>query len=107
MNDTIIWSPGVTLDQVEERVFKKAFIHFRGNKTAMANSLGCSVRTIDNKFERYAAEDKKREEAAEQLREVCEERLARARGIKRETPVEVSVAKTSEQITDLRAKKRI
>ena len=53
----IHWQPGVTLDEVERQVIMAAIRFFHGNKSATANSLGVSVRTIQNKLDRYEKED--------------------------------------------------
>lgn len=79
-NGTINWQPGVTLDHIEEQVIKKAYAHFRGNKTATAVALGVAIRTLDSKFEQYEKEDQYRREKEEldRLRKV--DHLLRARG---------------------------
>lgn len=76
----VMWSVGMTLDALEKQVIQKAYRFFRGNKTMTSNSLGISVRTLDNKLERYEAE-----ELVEQERKLREEErrnflLAKARG---------------------------
>lgn len=58
---SIQWSPGYTMDMVEEEVIRKALRHFRGNKTQTASALGISIRTIDNKLEKYGIENPKTE----------------------------------------------
>jgi hypothetical protein len=50
----IIWSPGVTLADAEKSIIHAALKFHRGNKTATANSLGISARTVDNKLAEYA-----------------------------------------------------
>lgn len=47
------WSPGVTIEQIEEGVIKKALRFYQGNKTKTAQSLGIAVRTLDNKLSKY------------------------------------------------------
>lgn len=49
----IIWSPGVTLEQIEKQVILKAFSFFDCNKTRTADALGIAVRTLDAKLEKY------------------------------------------------------
>jgi len=53
LNEIITWSPGVSLEEIEKQVILKAFRFYRGNKTATSNALGCSIRTLDNKLEKY------------------------------------------------------
>lgn len=50
------WTPGMTLDYVEKEVITKAFRWFRYNKTQTAIALGISIRTLENKLERYERE---------------------------------------------------
>jgi DNA-binding NtrC family response regulator len=49
----INWYPGVTLRELEKEAIQKALQFYRWNKTATAQSLGISVRTIDNKIAKY------------------------------------------------------
>lgn len=77
----ISWSPGTTLDEIEKQVILAALGHFRNNKTATANALGITARTIDNKIALYAKEKAKQEEANAEARRRAEEHLARARGL--------------------------
>ncbi len=81
MNGIIMWSPGVTLEHIERQVIVKAYFHYRENKTATAAALGISVRTLDNKFEKYALDDQGAKEADEQRQRDKEHQLARSRGI--------------------------
>lgn len=80
MNGTINFSPGVSLDAVEKQAILLSYGHFRQNKTATANALGISIRTLDNKLERYEAEEKEAKDNAEQERTRGAEQLARFRG---------------------------
>ena len=81
LNHTVTWSPGMKLDQLEESAIKKAMIHFQGNKTATANSLGIAVRTLDNKLKIYEDRDKEYEKRQDDQREKDREFLARSRGL--------------------------
>ncbi len=49
----VVWTPGMTLDQLEKKVILQAYRHYRANKTMTAQALGISVRTLDNKFAEY------------------------------------------------------
>lgn len=84
MNDFIIWSPGVTLDQIERQVIEKAFAFFRKNKTQTAQALGIAIRTLENKFERYEKEDAAALEAQAQREQAAADFQRRCRG---EAPV--------------------
>jgi len=80
MSDIITWSPGITLDQIERQVILKAFDHFRKNKTVTSNALGISIRTLDNKLDKYLEEDKVELERQNAERAKRSEQLARSRG---------------------------
>lgn len=53
---SFLWQPGLTLEDVEKEVIKRAF-QFYGQKLTTAGALGISVRTLDTKLAKYAAED--------------------------------------------------
>ncbi len=94
MNNGIInWSPGVSLEAVEQQVIQRAFEHFRGNKTTTANALGISIRTLDSKLERYQQEEKEREAGHDRAERERSHQLARARGITPSQSVTVQTAK--------------
>jgi Bacterial regulatory protein, Fis family len=78
--DLITWSPGVTIEAIEEQIIKKALAHYRGNKTVTAQSLGISVRTLDNKLEKYFEDQKKNQENADAEKLKRQEFLMRCRG---------------------------
>ena len=78
---SVVWSPGVTLDAIEEQIIKNAYAHFRNNKTAAAQSLGIDVKTIHNKLDRYAAEELKHKERFDEDQRKRTEFLARCRGV--------------------------
>ncbi len=80
MSGLISWSPGVSLEEIEKQVIIKAFSHYRQNKTTTSIAPGISIRTLDNKLERYAADAKAEEERLEKSRRSRTEQLARARG---------------------------
>lgn len=80
MNGPIQWSPGVTLDMIEKQVILKAYSHFRQNKTATSIALGISIRTLDNKFEKYEQEEKEEREKDDARKRKREADLVRARG---------------------------
>ncbi len=80
MDNIIAWSPGITLESIEKQIITAAFKHYRGNKTATANALGIAIRTLDNKFEKYAAEAAVEKERDENEQSKRTEFLARCRG---------------------------
>lgn len=77
--EAIFWSPGVTLDAIEKLVICKAYQFYKQNKTATAKALGISIKTLDNKFERYEKEDAEAKEAMQNEYERREQFLHRAR----------------------------
>lgn len=81
MTDPIYWSPGVTLEAVEKQVILKAFRWFRGNKTQTSIALGISIRTLENKLEKYEDDGRKQELAEQADREKRQAHLNRARGL--------------------------
>lgn len=81
MRESVIWSPGQTLDLLEKEVIVKAFRFYHGNKTATSNSLGISIRTLENKLEKYESEAMLQDAVNERLRKEREYFLARSRGI--------------------------
>lgn len=48
-----MWQPGKKLEDIEREVILAAMKFFYNNKTRAAESLGISIRTIDNKMEKY------------------------------------------------------
>ncbi len=81
MHDMIMWSPGVTLEGIEQQVIIKAYAFYRKNKTATAQSLGISIRTLDNKLEKYEADQLLQTERDYESRQRRAEQLNRARGL--------------------------
>lgn len=80
MINQITWTPGTPLRELQYRVIEAAYSFYGGNKTATANSLGISVRTLDTKLEAIESQkvsDKLRWEEARTARELF---LARQRG---------------------------
>ena len=87
MNE-VIWSPGVTLENIEEQVIKKAYAHFQQNKLATANSLGISERTLYSKLAQYEQQEKRSKEEAELRRKNAEEYQLKWRGLAHTAPNE-------------------
>lgn len=61
----IHWTPGTTIESAEREVIEQALKFYRGNKTATASALKVSTRTLDNKLEQYADDDRKSREHAD------------------------------------------
>lgn len=77
----IQWSPGVTLEQVEEQVIRHAYKFYQRNKSATARALDISIRTLDSKLEKYENDDQARKQRDEQNRKRDIDWLARHRGV--------------------------
>lgn len=78
---TIIYTPGITLEMAEKLLIQGAMKFHQGRKTAVASALGCAIRTLDTKLEKYAEEDVELERRQEQQRIRDKEFLDRSRGI--------------------------
>lgn len=76
----IIWTPGVSLEENEREIILAAMKHHNGNKSAVARSLNITVKTVDNKLEKYAKDDAEIAEAAIRERHKSDEFLQRQRG---------------------------
>lgn len=92
MSGIIMWSPGMSLEDIEKQVILKAYGHYRQNKTVTANSLGISVRTLDTRIEKYEQDQKELELREEQRRRDREELLKRSRGVPNPNPTLASAA---------------
>ena len=57
---SIIWQPGMTLEQAEKHIIQNALLFCRGNKTHTAKALGIAIRTLDSKLDKYEAEENER-----------------------------------------------
>ena len=49
----VTWYPGMTLQDIEEAVIKKALVHYGGNRNNTAAALGIAVRTLQYKIDEY------------------------------------------------------
>jgi len=90
MDSQVMWSPGMKLEVLEKLCIEKAFRFYHNNKTATANSLGISIRTLDNKLEKYEMEGIENEASNTRRKQEREDHLRRARG----EPVQYDTAAT-------------
>ena len=81
MNNPVYWTSGMTLEAMERLVIQQAFSVFRNNKTATANALGISVRTLDSKLEKYAEEQQVKDQNAAELKKRTADFHMRSRGL--------------------------
>ena len=56
--NVVIWQPGETLEQLEERVVKAAVDIAEGKKDIAAKALGISLQTVYNHLDRAIKRDK-------------------------------------------------
>jgi hypothetical protein len=79
---SVNWMPGMTLEQIEKLVILEALKFYRGNKSQTALTLGITVKTIDNKLERYTEDAKREADRIERDRIERDRQLAHQRGVK-------------------------
>lgn len=75
-----MWTPGQTLEGIEKEAIKKAYQFYQQNKTQTAASLGISIRTLDNKLEKYETEDAEMKVRQDEYERREEDYRKRARG---------------------------
>lgn len=88
----IYWQPGMTIDQLEKQVIRKALVYFQGNKTKTADSLGIAIRTLDNKIEKYQEEEdafqRRSVEASRNQFEMLQRQQGKSVGVQTESTLE-------------------
>lgn len=77
----VIWTPGMTLEQLERQTIMKAIAVYGYNKSAAARALGITYRTIENKMVKYEKDDEARKEKEVMDKAKREAQLMRARGL--------------------------
>ncbi len=55
-----VYTPGMTLETLEQQAILAAYSFFKGVKTTTAQSLGISVRSLSDKLERYGQMENER-----------------------------------------------
>lgn len=77
MDTSVLYTPGMSLDQLEKLAILRCYHFNQNNKTATAGSLGISIRTLDNKLARYKEDEdvyeRSREDRAERSRRLLQE----------------------------------
>jgi len=76
----IVWSPGMSLESVEERVIQAAISFYKDEKRA-ADSLKLSPKDFEKKIKKYQNECKKVEELKELERQKHNDFVLRSRGM--------------------------
>ena len=73
----MMWTIGMTLDEVEALVIKQALSYCGNNKAQVARMLGVSYRGLENKMDRHNIEYK-RDEKIENSKTISAEQETRA-----------------------------
>ncbi len=81
MMNTVIFQPGMTLEELEKQAILCSFRFHRGNKTATSNALGIAIRTLDAKLEKYEKDSEETKKRMDDQRMMAEDHLRRARGL--------------------------
>lgn len=78
----IQWVPGVTIEGAEKQIILQAFKFYKQHKVQTAASIGLSLRTLDIKLEKYAADDRDQLARTEHANRERQIQSDRHRGIK-------------------------
>lgn len=84
------WVPGITLESMEKACILQALKFYRGNKSQTAVALGVSVKTIDNKLEKYEKDGQLERERYDREKVEREKIYRRFRGIPEDAVLEES-----------------
>lgn len=77
----IIWSPGMSLEEVEEKVIQKAYDFFIKNAETAANSLKISLDDFNEKMDKFKLKEQEIKKLIDKEKEKEREYLERSRGI--------------------------
>lgn len=77
----IIWSPGMSLEDIEEKIIEKAYEHYSKNEEKTANALKISLEKLQEKIKKFADKQGEMNHTLEMEKQKYEEYLRRARGI--------------------------
>ncbi len=81
MMNTVIFQPGMTLEELEKHAILCSFRFHRGNKTATSNALGIAIRTLDAKLEKYEKDGEEGKKRMDEQRALAEDFSRRQRGL--------------------------
>lgn len=91
----IVWSPGISLEEIERRIIEKAFEFYNRNAQTTANSLKIDVNELNKKKRKYE-EDDKQIEISRYAQQVLENNFKlRARGVNTDEPIQPIVQEYS------------
>lgn len=81
MNQQIIWTPGVTLEDIQRQVIVKALQFYKQDKAQTAISLQMTPKALEKKLEQYEKEQREHEMRREEVRKKEADFRLRARGM--------------------------
>jgi hypothetical protein len=87
MADMIMWSPGMTLEQIEKKIILRA-LEFYKKKTVTAEALGIAVRTLEYKLEKYEKDAEAEKAKAIVDEQAQKDRVDRFRGRRLKSGIE-------------------
>jgi hypothetical protein len=76
----VIWSPGVSLEQIEKQVILAAYEFYKRNIYLTSKSLNVEIGSLQKKINKYEKERLAEEEKIEIRKKREEEFISRARG---------------------------
>ena len=80
MKNAVIWSPGVTMANIEKQVIYKA-LDFYKTREVTANALKISLKIFDKKMEIYEQEELEYKNKLEETQRKREAHVRRVRGL--------------------------
>lgn len=80
----IIWSPGMSLEDMQEKVIRSALHYFNYDIETTARNLKISLEVFNKKILKYEEKEKKLKELKEEEKRKNEEFDLKSRGIKTE-----------------------
>jgi hypothetical protein len=80
LDNFIPYSPSLTLEAVEKEVILRHYAFYHENKTQTAAALGITARTLYDKLEKYAEDEKEEEKRRAEKQRQTDEFIRRSRG---------------------------
>jgi len=76
----IIWSPGVSLEDMEEKIIEKAYDHYGKNAEKTASSLKIPMDILNEKIKKFSEKQREINKMLDLEKKKYEDYLRRARG---------------------------
>lgn len=83
----IAWSPGVSLEDMEEKIIRKAYSFYNKNVEATSKCLKIGIAELEEKIKLFAIKEQEVKETVEKEKKKYAEFLRRSRGNLKATPV--------------------